>query len=278
VEPFVRHARRRIATLGLALGLVAAACAAKDRAQAPAAAFPPPLDFVEIGPAGAGDAAAPLVVAVHGLGDRPENLAALYRDISAPCRLVLPRGPIPYHGGSSWFDIDIPYAPDAALGARIGAAADRVAALIDRLKAARAIRGKPVVTGFSQGGMISFAVAVRHPEAVGLAVPIAGALPEGALPAHPTTGEKPVVRAFHGKADTLVPIDFTRRTISALTAAGYDASLEEYAGVGHTVSDDMRRDALAVIDAAIAERSDAIGDLREGRLQGLAAAPPSSPK
>jgi phospholipase/carboxylesterase len=242
---------RRLAATCLVIGL-AAACASNDQAPVKAAAVPPPLEFVEIGVAGAGVKDAPLVVAVHGLGDRPENLAELYRDISVPCRLVLPRGPIPYAGGSSWFDIDIPYAPDAALGARIGAAADRVAALIDHLKTARAIRGKPVVTGFSQGGMISFAVALRHPEAVGLAVPIAGALPESAFPARPLAGEKPVIRAFHGTADTLVPIDFARRTIAALAAAGYDASLEEYAGVGHMVSPAMQRDALAVIDAAIA--------------------------
>jgi phospholipase/carboxylesterase len=100
--------------------------------------------------------------------------------------------------------------------------------------------------------MISFAVAVRHPEAIGLAVPIAGALPESALPASPVTGDKPVIRAFHGTADNLVPIDFARRTIAALAAAGYDASLEEYAEVGHTVSSAMQRDALAVIDAAVA--------------------------
>jgi phospholipase/carboxylesterase len=244
---------RRLAAICLAIGLAAAACAPKDRSpdKAEAAAVPAPLEFVEIGRAGAGDPDAPLVVAVHGLGDRPENLAELYRDISAPCRLVLPRGPIPYARGSSWFDIDIPYAPDAALGERIGAAADRVAALIAHLKAKRAIRGKPVVTGFSQGGMISFAVAVRHPEAIGLAVPIAGALPEAALPAGPMAGAKPAVRAFHGTADDLVPIDFDRRTVAALAAAGYDASLREYAGIGHAVSDAMQRDALAVIEAAI---------------------------
>jgi len=243
---------RRLAAICLAIGLAAAACASKVEAPAEAAAVPPPLEFVEIGAAGGGDPDAPLVVAVHGLGDRPENLAHLYRDISAPCRLVLPRGPIPHGSGSSWFDIDIPYAPDAALGDRIGAAADRVAALIDHLKTTRAFRGKPVVTGFSQGGMISFAVAIRHPESVGFVVPIAGALPEAALPAGPAAGTLPSVRAFHGTADTLVPIDFARRTIAALTAAGYDAELQEYAGVGHTVPSAMQRDALAVIDAAIA--------------------------
>ena len=256
MEAPARHPHRRLAALALALGLAAVACASKEPDAAPARAAPPQLDFVEIGAGGGGgggggDPASPLVVAVHGLGDRPENLAELYRAISTPCRLVLPRGPIAYAGGSSWFDIDIPYAPDAALGARIAQAADGVAALIDHLKATRAIRGRPVVSGFSQGGMISFAVAIRHPGAVGVAVPIAGALPESVLPASPTSGPKPSIRAFHGAADDLVPVEHARRTVFTLRAAGYDATLQEYAGVGHTVSEAMRQDALAAISTAI---------------------------
>jgi phospholipase/carboxylesterase len=247
-----RHLQRAAAAIGLCLALAATACGRREDAPsaAIAAAVPPPLEFVEIGATGA--ASAPLVVAVHGLGDRPENLAALYRDLAAPCRLVLPRAPIPYHGGSSWFDIDIPYAPDAALGERVAAAADRVAALIDHLRATRAVRGRPVVTGFSQGGMIAFAVAIRRPDAVGLAVPLAGALPPSALAGIAAPADGPRIRAFHGDADPLVGIEHARRTVAALRAAGYDATLTEYAGVGHEVSETMRRDALAVIDAAIA--------------------------
>jgi phospholipase/carboxylesterase len=235
-----------------------AACSAKDSSPAPLAepakVAAPSLDYVELhtGASADGIAPEPLVVAVHGLGDRPENLADLYGAITAPCRLVLPRAPIPYGGGSSWFDIDIPYRPDAALAGRIADAADRVAALIDHLARAGGVRGKPVVTGFSQGGMISFEIAIRHPGLVAYAVPLSGALPPEAWPAAKADGPKPVIRAFHGAADDLIPIDFARRTVAAMKSAGYDVSLQEYPGVGHSVSTDMRRDALRVIDAALA--------------------------
>ncbi len=236
--------------------LLAAACSAKEApAASPARAAAPLLDYVELrtGSAATGAGPEPLVVAVHGLGDRPENLSELYRDIAAPCRLVLPRAPIPYGRGSSWFDIDIPYRPDAALAGRIAEAADRVAALIGHLEEGGAVRGKPIVSGFSQGGMISFEIAIRHPDAVAYAVPLSGALPEEAWPKAKVAGERPVVRAFHGVDDDLIPIDYARRTVAALRVAGYDVALREYEGVGHEVSGEMRRDALGVIDGAIRE-------------------------
>ena len=237
--------------------LLAAACAAKEAPSAPSPAPPkaaaPLLDYIELraGPDASPSRPEPLVVAVHGLGDRPENLSGLYRDLAAPCRLVLPRAPIPYGRGSSWFDIDIPYRPDTALAGRIADAADRVAALIGHLEEGGAVRGKPIVSGFSQGGMISFEIAIRHPDAVAYAVPLSGALPEEAWPKANVAGAKPVVRAFHGAADDLIPVDYARRTVDALRAAGYDVALREYEGVGHEVSGEMRRDALAAIDEAI---------------------------
>lgn len=237
---------------------VAALLAACSPREAPAPGPPAPraeprLDFVELrpGPAQSPGAALPLVVAVHGLGDRPENLADLYDDIAVPCRLVLPRAPIPWGGGSSWFDIDIPYRPDPGLARGIAGAADRVAAFIDDLVAEGGVEGKPILTGFSQGGMIAFAVAIRHPGSIAAAVPLAGALPEEAWPPGAPGGPKPKVRAFHGAADDLVPVGHARRTVDAMRAAGYDVSLTEYAGLGHTVGLRMRDDALAAIGEAL---------------------------
>jgi phospholipase/carboxylesterase len=238
-----------------------AACSAKEapaprdtKALQPSPRSKPLLDFIELNTRPVSDegAAEPLVVAVHGLGDRPENLADLYRDIAAPCRLVLPRAPLRYGRGSSWFDIDIPYRPDPALAGRIADAADRVVVLMHHLVKTGAVRGKPIITGFSQGGMISFAIAVRHPESIALSVPLAGALPPEAWPAaEPVNGVKPVVRAFHGASDDLVHVDYARRTVEALRKAGYDASLDEYPGVGHAISPEMRRDALRAIAASM---------------------------
>ena len=45
--------------------------------------------------------------------------------------------------------------------------------------------GKVVVTGFSQGGMLSYALALHHPELIEYALPISGMLPEVLWPTTP---------------------------------------------------------------------------------------------
>jgi len=200
-----------------------------------------PLEYVELitGGARTGDRL-PLVIAVHGLGDSPRNFIDLYADVGAPARIVASRAPEPYGRGFTWFPIEIPYRDNAALAEGIGAAADRVAALIAHLGGTLEISGKPMITGFSQGGMVSFAVAVRHPDAVGFALPISGALPAALLPTGPqAAGRFPRIRALHGDVDDMVPIAPARDAVAQLGQLGIDVQLKEYAGVGHRITPAM---------------------------------------
>ncbi len=192
----------------------------------------PLLDHVISDPPGGGPA--PLVVAVHGLGDAPNSLVGLVRRCGLPVRIVAPRGPERHHQGYSWFDVH--FEPGGArVDARdIASAADRVAALIDALSARDDVVGKPVITGFSQGGFVSFAVATRHPDAVALAIPIAGGLPTELEPG-PAPRGAPTIFALHGDSDPIVPPAPTRDAVHRLEAAGWDASLRVFANVQHSV-------------------------------------------
>ncbi|MBI2378214.1 MAG: dienelactone hydrolase family protein [Deltaproteobacteria bacterium] len=205
------------------------------------------LDYVER-VTGNGDPAAklPMVVAIHGLGDRPESFAALFEGFPAPVRVILPRAPLPWSGGFAWFPYRMKDRDEGELSRGIDGAADSVARLIRTL--ARPTMGKPIVTGFSQGGMISFGIAARHPEVVSLALPIGGLLP---TPSFPAAGARTVpIRAFHGEADPRVPLEQARRTIQAFRNAGYSAVLLEYPATGHTISADMHVDWARALLAA----------------------------
>ena len=146
-----------------------------------------------------------------------------------------------------------------ALGARRGAreiaeAADRIAALIVTVTKTRPSRGatKAVVTGFSQGSFLSFALAVRHPEVVRAAFPISGALPPSLVPTVGVApGSHPPIVAFHGTADAMVPIDPTRALVARLTVLGFQIVFVEEPGVGHTVPAQTEHDVLARIAHAL---------------------------
>ncbi|MRG95577.1 alpha/beta hydrolase [Polyangium spumosum] len=191
----------------------------------------------------------PLIVAIHGLGDRPESFVRLFDGFQARMRVVIPYGTTPQGQGFSWFPL-ARFEP-TKLAEGTGRAADGLAALLEELERTRPTRGRPIVTGFSQGGMLSFTLAARHPERVGEALPIAGLL---APPLYPTSWPMgkvaPKVLAFHGDADTIVPLEGAEQTVRALVAVGFSAELRTYPGVGHTVTGAMRQDWQKALEAA----------------------------
>lgn len=259
--------RRSTRKLPLAIALlliasVSAACgrpaprAEEDSPRSSAAVERPaplPLEHIELLTGGAAPGEElPMIVAIHGLGDRPASFAGLFDGLPARARVVLPRAPKTWRPGYSWFDIAIPYSGnEAALEAGIGAAADLLARFIAEISEREPTRGKPVVTGFSQGGMLSFAVAVRHPDLISLAAPMGGALPEGMIPKEAGARPFPRIRAFNGEADALVPIGYARKTVGLLKEAGADAILTEYPGVGHSVSPRMRARVFDLVGEAV---------------------------
>lgn len=122
----------------------------------------------------------PLIIGIHGLGDRPEKFSGIFNGMSARARLILPYGLSTYGDGFSWFPVSRLEPKALADGTTL--AAKELADLIIQLEQSLPIQGKPIVTGFSQGGMLSFTLAVLHPEQVGEAFPIAGLLAPPLLP------------------------------------------------------------------------------------------------
>lgn len=185
----------------------------------------------------------PMVVAVHGLGDDPRNFGHLFDSFTEPVRLILPQGIDAREGGGwSWFPLRARDPDVAELSAGIASAADTLADSIRALASARNTAGKPILTGFSQGGMLSFAVAVRHPETIALALPVGGWLPPPLVPTTRAPAGAPRIVAFHGTADGAVRFEPTQEAVAALEAHGWDVTLVAYDGVGHVITPELHRD------------------------------------
>jgi len=244
---------RRIGIAAAALGVVLVALVLVPRAPH-ADAAPPPLETIELVTGGASAAdALPIVVAVHGLGDTPRNFARVFEGFPEQARFVLPRAPDRNLPGYSWFPLPRSGVGEAAFVQGIERALSRLEALLERLPAERRGIGLPVLTGFSQGGILSFAVALERPELLERVVPVAGGLPSRLVPS--TRPEVVVpIRALHGAGDELLPPGPTERLVAALTGRGFDAALRVFPGVAHQITPAVR-DALyaelaAGIDAA----------------------------
>lgn len=179
----------------------------------------------------------PMIVAIHGLGDSPEGFGALFQDLPFRARIILPAGPLPEGTGHSWFPVRVRDRDPAALAAGIGAALPGLIARIEDLRKERPTTGKVVVTGFSQGGILSFALVSARPDLFAGAMPIGGLLPPQL---HPTRAGEPRIFALHGEVDGVVPFAGAKETVAAFVAKGYRAELRGWPEVGHQVTPPMR--------------------------------------
>jgi phospholipase/carboxylesterase len=218
--------------------------------SAPASA-PVALRFVERVTGGAAaDARLPLVVAVHGLGDRPEHFVRAFEGWPVPARVLVPAAPIPWGEGGAWFTTRIAAGDVDALSAGIRAATDRVIAFAADQARRRPSVGRPVITGFSQGGMIAFAAAALHPEAIAAAVPVGGWLPPPLVQAARADALAPIL-ALHGRADRVVPFGPTEAAVTALRARGARVRLDAFDGVGHSIPPVVHRAWWSALQAAV---------------------------
>lgn len=247
-----------VTTLGAPTLLLGAdAKEAAKKATKASGAVHAPLDYLVLTTGDATGAATenialPLVVALHGMGDRPETFARLFQGLKVRARVLLPRAPRPHGDGGSWYLTVREDREPEARAESIEDAADRLATLIAKVKLLYPTTGRAVVTGFSQGGVLAFVLAIRHPELFKLAVPLAGELPWRLRPLPPQVGTSaPRIRAMHGTADRNFSLDGTQRGIEHLVGLDYDATVTPYPGVKHKLSPAMRTDLYRLLSEAL---------------------------
>jgi predicted peptidase len=216
--------------LALLLALQAPEGEARVHAGLPYRLFAPP--------APAGGAKLPLVVFLHGAGERgDDNKAQLKHGVpaflrlqaSTPHVLVAPQCP----KGKRWAEVDWA-APSHATPA---APSEPMAALLDLLPAL--MKELPIdparvyVTGLSMGGYGTWDLLVRRPDLFAAGAPVCGGGDEAAAPKIAKIPQW----VFHGDKDTVVRPERSRNMVEALKKAGGSPVYTEYPGVGHNAWD-----------------------------------------
>jgi predicted peptidase len=213
-------------------------------------------------PAGAAtDAKKPLVVFLHGMGDRgtdnvrqTDAIGDLVRHTrsGANASYVL----APQINADMWFQ--------SFGGTPTEATALSLKAVREVIATQNVDAGRVYVTGVSMGGMGAWDIVARDPGLFAAAVPIAGG---GDVKTAGHIKDVPVW-AFHGGADTVVPVSATRDMVDALKDAGGDVRYTEVQGGDHVIWDDVYADGsdtlypwLFAQRRASAELSRAVGDV-----------------
>lgn len=200
------------------------------------------FDYIEaiLGPMQHPDEAMPLIVLLHGRGGRPTIPAGPYHP-TRPLRLFIPRAPEPLNDGYTWLATWTNSGEIELLTSSLSERVEELMPVIDEFSALRPTQGKPIVGGFSQGGIMTFGLVTRFPERFSAAFSIAGWLPPALRPTEPDVSIFPPILAVHGGNDVVVPTRLGRETVDHLRSTGLSVESSEFEGVGHVVSADMNR-------------------------------------
>jgi len=202
------------------------------------------FDFIEVvlGPMAHPDEKMPLVVLLHGRGGRPTIPQGPFLT-TRPLRLFIPRGPDVLGDGYNWLATWTNSGNLELLSRSLAGRVDQLMPAIEAFSKLRPTEGKPVVAGFSQGGILSFALVTRYPQQFAAAMPIAGWLPPGLFPDPKKPGiANPPIFAFHGGNDTVVPTERGRATVATLKQLGVNITYHEFPGVGHVVTPEITQE------------------------------------
>ncbi len=183
----------------------------------------------------------PMLVALHGNGDTASHFYETALDrITAPARIILLEGPVPYGRGRAW-----PWT--RADFTKYGNAVNRA---IEILEQKYPTIGKPVLLGFSGGAMMAYYQAVRHGDSYSYIFPVSGQLDRDWL-GEETTRPGAEVLAYHGRNDNLIPVSGGRNAIHLLQAKGIRASLAEFDGGHLGVFTNMKMDISRAVEEKI---------------------------
>lgn len=182
----------------------------------------------------------PLLLLLHGYGSNEADLFSFASELPEEYFVISAQAPYDMQYGSyAWYAIN--FDADENKFSDLNQARqsrDMIADFIDELVAKYPIDATKVsLIGFSQGSILSYAVALSYPTKVSKVVAMSGYLNlemaiEG-FEKNDFSGLK--IFASHGTVDQVIPVEWARKTPQLLENFGIDVVYKEYP-IGHGVS------------------------------------------
>ncbi len=197
------------------------------------------LEFIQI-PAKTGQAPEGSIVTLHGWGANAQDVASLAPFLNLPSyQFLFPNAPFPHPyspSGRAWYDLSRENMYEGLAQSR--------QLLLDWLQSLENSTGVPLsrtfISGFSQGGAMTFDVGLKLPVA-GLIV-MSGYLHPGAITNLETRSFNPAslppVLIMHGRYDEVVPLQAAVTAKETLESQGVRVQYHEF-DMGHEIRPQM---------------------------------------
>jgi phospholipase/carboxylesterase len=182
----------------------------------------------------------PLILLLHGYGSNEQDLFSFASELPDEYYIISARAPYDMQYGSyAWFAINFDADQNKfSDNEQAKASRDLIAQFIDELLVNYPIDASNVtLVGFSQGTILSYAVALSHPEKVQKVVALSGYVNLDILDENYLQNSFPNLKIFtsHGTVDQVIPVDWGRKAKPFLENLGINVTYKEYP-IGHGVS------------------------------------------
>ena len=182
----------------------------------------------------------PLLLLLHGYGSNEAALFSFAEELPEEYYMISARAPYDMQYGSyAWYAINFD-ADQNKFSDNVQAKTSRdlIAKFIDELVHNYPIDASNVsLIGFSQGSILSYAVALSYPEKVQQVVAMSGYLNLDIVADDYLKNTLSNLRIFasHGTVDQVIPVDWARKTPAILENLGVGVTYKEYP-IGHGVA------------------------------------------
>lgn len=182
---------------------------------------------------------APLLILFHGYGSDENDLFSFAQELPEELFIISVKAPYPMQPhGNAWYAINF----DAEKGKwsddeQARQSRDLIATFIDQ-----AVTNYPVnkdnvsLLGFSQGCILSYAVALTYPEKVNNIIALSGYVNEDLFKSKAATAYSHLnFYCSHGSVDQVIPVDWARQAPKFLSSLNIKHTYNEFP-VGHGVA------------------------------------------
>ena len=182
---------------------------------------------------------APLLIMMHGYGSDENDLFSFASELPEELFIISARAPYPMQPyGNAWYAINF----DADKGKwndneQAKASRDLISKFIDEVIETYPVNKNNVsLLGFSQGSILSYAVALTYPEKVKNIIALSGYINKDILPLDETKDYTHLnFYCSHGSVDQVIPVDWARQTGPFLSSLNIKHQYSEFP-VGHGVA------------------------------------------
>lgn len=182
----------------------------------------------------------PLILLLHGYGSNEEDLFSFASELPDDCYVISARAPYDLQFGSfAWYAINFDANEnkfsdhDQARKSR-----DLIVTFVDEIIANYPIDiANVTLIGFSQGTILSYAVALSYPQKIQKVIALSGYLNQEILTENYSKNDFSRLKIYisHGTVDQVIPVDWARKAPSILNDLGVECTYKEFP-IGHGVS------------------------------------------